>query len=141
MLFNFTKSLIFLLSFLSFQSFAQEKDSLPPPEEKGAVVFETPDVPAEFPGGLDSLKRFLSANIKYPIDAVKKKLEGKCYIQFGVSESGVIGYVKIKRGVLNCPECDEEAVRVVKLMPLWKPAQLNGKNVNCIFSLPISFKL
>jgi periplasmic protein TonB len=146
MKFNFTKSsLILTLSLLSFHSFGQaSKPDLPDPPTQISgqeIIYDIPDTPAEFPGGRDSLKHFLSSNIKYPIDAFKKKIEGKCYIRFIVSDTGRVENIVVKKGVTDCPECDAESIRVVKSMPQWKPAQLNGKNVQSMFSLPVTFKL
>ena len=67
--------------------------------------------------------------------------EGKCYLRFVVDEMGNIESVRVLRGVYGCPECDREAVRVVNLMPLWKPGSLKGKNVSTYFDLPINFQL
>ena len=86
-------------------------------------------------------KRYLAENIKYPQTAVEMGLEGKCYLQFVVSENGYISNVRVKKGVTDCPECDQEAIRVVKSMPKWTPGKVNGKAVNSTFSLPVSFKL
>ena len=87
------------------------------------------------------MKRYLAENIKYPQTAVEMGLEGKCYLQFVVSENGYISNVRVKKGVTDCPECDQEAIRVVKSMPKWTPGKVNGKAVNSTFSLPVSFKL
>lgn len=121
----------------------------PPPPPKDPVV-EKPKEPevytfvdevAEFPGGAVELRKYLAEHIKYPQTAVEMGLEGKCYLTFVVSENGYISNVKVKKGVTDCKECDEEAIRVVKSMPRWKPGKLNGKEVNSVFSLPVTFKL
>jgi protein TonB len=110
-------------------------------EKKEEIIYDIVDEPAEPDGGMAALKRFLAENIKYPQTAVEMGLEGKCYLQFVVSENGYISNVKVKKGVTDCPECDQEAIRVVKSMPRWKPGKINGKAVNSTFSLPVSFKL
>jgi len=138
---SITKSgLIVLLSFFCFNTFGQEGEPKTSPMSPD-MVYEFVDEPADFPGGMDSLRRFLSYNLKYPKRAIDKNLQGKCYIVFVVTDSGTIGDVKVKKGVPNCPECDEEAIRVIKLMPHWKPGKVKNKNVNSYFSLPISFTL
>lgn len=120
------------------------------PEKPKEVIVEKPkepvvhayvDEPAEFPGGMAALKRYLADNIKYPQAARELGLQGKCYLQFVVSSSGNISNVTVQRGVPDCPECDKEAVRVVKGMPGWKPGKLGGKAVHSTFNLPISFTL
>lgn len=110
-------------------------------EKKEEVIYDIVDEPAEPPGGMAALKRYLAENIKYPQTAVEMGLEGKCYLQFVVSENGYISNVRVKKGVTDCPECDQEAIRVVKSMPKWTPGKVNGKAVNSTFSLPVSFKL
>jgi protein TonB len=140
---SLTKSgLIFLLGFFCFHSFGQgDEQKTSPMSITPDMVYEFVDEPAEFPGGLDSLRRFLSANLNYPENAINKELQGKCYIQFVVTASGEIDHVKVKKGVPKCPECDEEAIRVVKMMPNWRPGKVNNKKVNSYFSLPISFTI
>lgn len=119
----------------------------PPPKEEKVEkkdppkIYDFVDETAEFPGGMIELKKYLAEHIKYPQTAVEMGLEGKCYLTFVVSENGYISNVKVKRGVTDCKECDEEAVRVVKSMPKWKPGKVNGKDVNSTFSLPVTFKL
>jgi protein TonB len=110
-------------------------------EKKEEVIYDIVDEPAEPNGGMAALKKYLAENIKYPQTAVEMGLEGKCYLQFVVSENGYISNVKVKKGVTDCPECDQEAIRVVKAMPKWTPGKINGKAVNSTFSLPVSFKL
>ena len=77
----------------------------------------------------------------YPQIAVKKKLEGKCYLRYVISEKGDVTSVKVTKGVPSCPECDQEAVRLIKKMPKWKPCKNNGVAVNCYFNTVISFQL
>lgn len=99
------------------------------------------DIDAEFPGGFSSMVTFLSRNLVYPEDAVRAGIEGKATIRFVVEKDGSIGNIAVQRGVPNCPDCDKEAVRVIKKMPKWKPGEINGKIVRSYYSLPISFKL
>lgn len=114
-----------------------------PPEivEQELVIYDVVDVPADFPGGMDAARKFLSENMIYPESALKKKLEGKCYVKFVVSDTGKVFNIKIVRGVMDCPECDAEVVRVIKSMPNWEPGKVNGKPVNSTFTLPVQFKL
>lgn len=110
-------------------------------EKEKEIIYDIVDESADFPGGRAALLKYLSENIKYPQTAVEMGLQGKCYLQFVVSENGFISNVKVKKGVTDCPECDQEAIRVVKGMPKWTPGKVNGKAVNSTFSLPVSFKL
>lgn len=108
-------------------------------EEIDGTVYK--DESARFPGGMDSLYRFLATNIHYPERAVKEKLEGICYILFVVTEQGTVSDVKVEKGVRGCKECDQEAIRVIQAMPAWEPRKVNDIKVDSKISLPISFKL
>ena len=92
-----------------------------------------------FVGGQDGLIKFLRENIKYPEEALKKGIVGKVFLTFVVMADGKVSDVKILRGVGG--GCDEEALRVVKMMPNWNPGTTKGKPVNVEFNLPINFQL
>jgi TonB family protein len=94
---------------------------------------------AEFPGGMQGLMEFLSAEIKYPKECLEKEISGKVYVEFVVNQKGKIGQVKVKRGV--DPLLDAEAVRVVAMFPDWKPAKNMGKIVSQSYTLPIRFQI
>lgn len=93
----------------------------------------------EFPGGTDAMMKFLSANIRYPSIATEMGITGRVILQFVVDKHGKISNVKVLRGIGG--GCDEEAVRVVKLMPSWKAGRQNGKEVPVYFTLPVVFTL
>jgi TonB family protein len=99
------------------------------------------DVPASFPGGRGAMHKFLSENLVYPAAALEKELEGKCYVRFVVDTDGTVLEPKIVKGVTDCPACDREALRVVRLMPQWIPAQKDKKPVKSYFNLPITYRL
>ena len=96
---------------------------------------------AEFPGGKKAMMEFLNKNIKYPQLAIEQGIQGRCFLRFVVSTEGKISDVRVLRGVPDCPECDKEAIRVVKSMPRWKPGKNNGRGVNSYFDMPVSFTL
>lgn len=104
-------------------------------------VYDLVDIPAEFPGGMDSLNAYIQERLVYPPTALEKKIEGICYLQFTISEIGLIMSVHIKKGIPNCPECDQEAIKIIRQMPRWKPASIEGQDVSSKFILPITFKL
>ena len=117
-------------------------------EEKKVVVVEEPDVietvvdeEASFPGGAGALNAFLSKNVVYPPTAIEEELQGTCWVGFVVDKSGNISNVAVLRGVNGCPECDKEAIRVVKLVPKWTPAKKNGKSVKSNYRVPIKYVL
>ena len=95
----------------------------------------------EFPGGEQEMLIFISQNIIYPQSAKEDGLSGKCFLKFIVYANGLIDDVQVLKGVPGCNECDNEAIRVIKLMPRWKAGKQNKKNVNVSFNYPIQFKL
>jgi periplasmic protein TonB len=93
----------------------------------------------EFAGGRDALIRFLQKNLRYPTPAANAGVGGKVYMQFVVGQDGAIRNVDVLKGIGF--GCDEEAQRVVKLMPHWSPGRQSGRAVSVKFTLPISFQL
>jgi|GEM_PF-5001682 len=93
----------------------------------------------DFKGGKSEMYKFLRDNITYPQKAKDKSIEGKVYCTFEISETGNVENVYITKGLM--PEIDMEVYRVVNKMPDWIPGQIDGKNVNVRFNLPVEFKL
>ena len=129
------KILLSSLLFLCYGINAQVKDTAKTKTEKH--VEEMP----EFPGGPTEMMKFIQTNIKYPKQARKKGIQGKCFIKMIVMKDGSIDSVRVLKGVNECPECDAEAVRVIKEMPKWSPGKIDGKPVPVLYTLPISFSL
>ncbi|NWJ53413.1 MAG: energy transducer TonB, partial [Bacteroidetes bacterium] len=92
-----------------------------------------------FPGGDDVLMKFIQKNIQYPADAQNKGLTGTIHAQFQVGKDGKIHNPKILRGIGK--SCDEEAIRIIKMMPNWIPGKKDGKTVNAFVVLPVQFIL
>jgi TonB family protein len=103
------------------------------------TVFTNISILPEYIGGEKARNSFLAENIKYPELATSLRIQGTVYLSFIVNENGDLIDIKVIRGIGG--GCDEEAVRVIKLMPKWKPATQNGKNVRVIFNMPIDFRL
>ena len=103
------------------------------------TVLSICEVMPEFPGGVEKFMEFLSGNIKYPETAKDKNISGRVFIQFVIEKDGSVTNVKVMKGIGG--GCDEEAVRVVKSMPKWKPGMQDGKPVRVSYNLPIVFKL
>jgi len=101
------------------------------------IVEENP----EFPGGEVELFKYLGKNTKYPAIAKDAGIQGIVYVQFVVMEDGSINpnMITILRGVH--PALDNEAIRVVKKMPKWKPGRQRGKPVRVYYKLPFRFTL
>jgi len=92
-----------------------------------------------FPGGEKALYQFISENIKYPEDAIQSESEGVVFVNFIISTTGKVTQSKVLRG-FN-PSCDNEALRVISIMPDWQPGSINNKNVSVSLNLPVRFKL
>lgn len=107
-------------------------------DEEERLVFTVVENDPEFPGGMDSLLAFVQRNIRYPEVALKNKIEGKVYVTFTVETDGSITNIKVLRDIGG--GCGQEAVRVVSMMPKWKPGTQRGKPVRVQFNLPIVFK-
>jgi TonB family protein len=93
----------------------------------------------EFVGGQDKMYQYLGENIKYPAAAQRADVSGRVFVKFIVEDDGTIGDVVVMKGIGF--GCDEEAIRVVKSMPRWKPGVQNGKNVRVYYNMPIVYKL
>ena len=102
-------------------------------------VFDTVDQMPEYPGGMQAMIEFLQANMKYPEDAAKQKVEGRVMVQFVVETDGSISDVHVAKQVF--PSLDAEAIRVVKAMPNWTPGKEKGRVVRVKYLLPIVFRI
>ena len=109
------------------------------PRDTSEKVFMVVEQQAEFKGGVGAMYEFLAKNIKYPAAASRANVEGKVFVQFVIGKSGEISDIKILKGIGF--GCDAEAVRVVSLMPAWRPAQQSGQTVAMLYNLPISFMI
>jgi protein TonB len=90
-------------------------------------------------GGMEAMYTFLQSNLRYPEVARNNGIQGTVFVEFVVERDGSITDVKVIVGVY--PELDQEAVRVVRMMPKWKPGRQMGKAVRCYFNIPIRFTI
>ena len=103
------------------------------------AVTDTIEKMPKFPGGEESLMRFIARNIKYTIIAQKKKEQGKVILRMTVGKDGKISNINVQQSV--SPYLDAEAIRVISEMPEWEPGENKGEPVNVEFTLPITFRL
>ena len=126
---------------------SETKEELPPVlladtksgQDNDDAVFVVVESQPEYPGGMGELMKFLSKNIKYPVAAQQARVQGKVVVEFLVGTDGSISDIKVKRSVN--PELDAEAVRVIGLMPKWRPGEQRGKAVSVRYEMPIVFRL
>lgn len=109
-----------------------------------AVIIVDPALPMvedmpEYPGGMEAMMKFVAENLKYPEQMQKEKVEGRVLLSFVVEKDGSVTNIEDVQS--PHPVLTEEAIRVVKLMPKWKPGKQDGKNVRVQFNLPITFRL
>jgi TonB family protein len=107
------------------------------PQEE--VVFTVVEKMPEYLGGDDARVKFMVENIKYPDEARKNGVQGTVYVTFIVEKDGKVSNIKIIKGIGG--GCDEEAVRVISLMPAWKPGFQKGQPVRVQFNMPVKFAL
>ena len=108
---------------------------LPDPNKKWVSVQQMP----VFPGGEDEMFRYLSGEIHYPAASLGNNMEGTVYVTFVVNQDGSVGDIGLLRGVDNF--LNNEAIRVVKNMPKWKPGKQNGNPVRVQLNLPVKFQI
>lgn len=99
-------------------------------------IFTYVDEMPVFPG---SISDYISQNLKYPDSARLNNIEGRVIVRFVIRTTGQVEDVKVTRGIGG--GCDEEAARVVKSMPKWKPGRQKGELVNVYYNLPLRFVL
>ena len=97
------------------------------------------DIIPQYPGGPALLAKFLQTNLHYPALAKEKKIHGNVYISFFVEKDGTMSNIEVKQGLGS--GCDEEALRLVRSLPLWSPGMINGNAVTTYYVLPIPFQL
>ena len=108
-------------------------------DEKEDEIFVFVEDQPGYPGGDAARIKYLQENIKYPEMAKESGIQGTVYVTFVVEKDGRITSVKILRGIGG--GCDEEAVRVIKKMPGWKPGKQRGRPVRVQFNMPVRFVL
>jgi len=106
---------------------------------KNDSIYQIVDQMPEFPGGTEALLKFVANNVKYPEKAKDEEISGRVFISFVIETDGSVSNVEVKRGIGG--GCDEEAVRVIKSLPNWKPGIKDGKPVRVSYMMPINFKL
>ena len=102
-------------------------------------IFQVVEEMPEFPGGMAECMKFLGKNIKYPTISQENGVQGRVIVQFVVNRDGSIVDPVVVRGV--DPYLDKEALRVIQMMPKWKPGKQRGKAVRVKYTVPVMFRL
>lgn len=142
------KLLLLSLVILFSQNIFAQNDGQEPPapidpkniDKKKETIFKVVDLMPEYPGGEQALYQYLSETISYPDTATKNGIEGLVKVKFVVDEYGSIVDVKTTNKRIGYG-LEEEAMRVIKMMPPWKPGKNDGRPVKVYFQIPIRFAL
>lgn len=106
-------------------------------------IYDVVEQDAEFPGGTDSLRRYIIDNIRMDsiIGFTDNEMYNKVFVRFVVNREGIVERATIDRASDYCPPCNKEALRLVRSMPKWSPGLVNGQPVAMYFRLPIIFSI
>lgn len=110
-----------------------------PKEEVAEVVFRIVEEQPAPIGGYSAFYEYISKKLKYPAQARRMGIEGKVFVEFIVDKDGSITDVTLMKGIGG--GCDEEAIRIIKASPKWKPGKQRGQPVKVKMTVPIVFKL
>ena len=107
-------------------------------DPEGEVFVVVEEMPS-FPGGESAMQAFIRKNLKYPQIALENGISGRVICTFVIDGKGKITGVEVLRSV--DPNLDREALRVINMMPDWKPGKQQGKPVRVRYTLPVVFRL
>lgn len=102
-------------------------------------VYKFTEKMPQYPGGTVAMTSFIEHSLQYPEIASRNGIKGTVLLEFIVEKDGSISHVHVKIPLF--PECDMEAVRIIKSMPKWNPATIQGEPVRCYYQVPVTFRL
>lgn len=108
-------------------------------EDNTPVDFAAIENPPEYPGGNAAIGKFIVKNFNWPPAAQEAGLAGKIYMSFIVEKDGSMTDIKVLRDLGM--GTGDEAIRVLKKMPKWKPGIQNGRGVRVAYTLPLSLSV
>ena len=111
------------------------------PDKDG--VWSIAETMPEFPGGVYRLRDYIQENLTVPekYKEMDAKAEYRVFIQFVVAEDGSITNAELMKSEPSKKDLNDEALRVVKAMPKWKPGTVDGKPVKVKYMLPVTYRL
>lgn len=92
-----------------------------------------------YDGGENAMYQFISKNLNYPSQAINKAIEGKVVLKFMINKEGAVSNIEVVKSIHK--SLDDEAIRVVKKMPKWKPGKMEGELSNIYYTLPVKYVL
>ncbi len=109
-------------------------------DEKGnSIPFVAVEQMPQFQGGEDALRKFINSNLRYPVYAMESNIQGRVIVRFAVEKNGEISRISVLRGIGG--GCDEEAMRIISMMPRWIPGKQGDSPVAVWYTLPITFAI
>jgi protein TonB len=117
-------------------TYVEPTDPVLPPDNTPRIFVE--EMP-EYPGGNTELLKFIGENLRYPADAQENNIQGRVTLKFVVNPDGSVDRIEVIRGV--DPSLDNEAIRVIKSLPDFKPGKQGGVPVPVWFTIPVVFQL
>lgn len=118
---------------------AQKKEIVKSQKDSTCVIICDYEQMPSFPGGTQALMDYLKENTCWPVSAETSCIQGRVVVSFVVEKDGSIGEPKVVKSL--DPAFDAEALRVVSMMPKWRPGKFNGKATRVRYCIPIRFKL
>jgi protein TonB len=106
-----------------------------------SFVYSQVDEQASYPGGITELKKFISNTIILPELVKAGTVSGKVVLRLTISGKGEVSNIVVQKGIENCKECEDEAIRIAKSMPNWNPAKVGNSTVRSTAVVPINFTL
>ncbi len=140
---------ILLLSLTALQICAQNNKT----QETKYKIFEEPEVFPQFPGGDQALMEFIENNLHCPKKMLRIGANGRVIVTFAVEKDGSIAEPKVLKTTLKfksgkpyentriIKQCEEEALRIMKMMPRWIPGRQNGVRVRMKYHIPFRFNM
>lgn len=110
------------------------------PNVDSSGMIYTYDTEPLFPGGRDGLLKFIRSNFIPPVEMLELNQSGQVIVRFIVEKDGSVTHPVIEKSFRECPACDLEALRLVKVMPNWTPVFDKNKAVRSYMRLPINFQ-
>lgn len=139
------KNVLFILCLVTFLGYSQEK-----PAELGQFPLQTHDTEPVYPGCenmkpkkqkdcfIQKLQSHIRVYIRYPSEAAKKRIEGRVFVNFVIDREGNVKVLNTRGPHILL---ENEAKRIISLLPKMTPGMLNNEPVDVAFAIPIIFEL
>lgn len=112
-----------------------------PPDPQEPEILSFAEKMPEFKGGNEKLMEFLKKNIRYPEMCKEMGIEGNVYVRMIIDQTGKVTQPTVVKAVDNTCGLEKEAIRIIKLLPDFIPAENGGKKVSVYYHLPVRFRL